>query len=83
MYKIVGYLGLFMSAFFVASGIYIAASQILSPPSGIYKWEFTFLQDNPAIFNYIVAALLVAYGIFRFSRSVRAIKESRQYESRQ
>jgi len=76
MYKFVGYLGLFMSAFFVASGLYIAIQQFLPPPPPIFQWEFTYFEEHPAVFNYIVGALLVAYGLFRFLRSVRIIRQN-------
>jgi hypothetical protein len=77
MYKFVGYLGLFMSAFFVASGLYVAIRQFLPPPPPLFQWEFTYFENHPDVFNYLVGALLVAYGMFRFFRSVRAIRESR------
>jgi hypothetical protein len=76
MYKFVGYLGLFMSAFFVASGLYIAIQQFLPPPPPIFQWEFTYFEKHPEIFNYIVGALLVGYGMFRFLRSVRIIRQN-------
>ncbi|MEM9984364.1 MAG: hypothetical protein AAF804_04650 [Bacteroidota bacterium] len=78
MYKILGYLGLFMSAFFVAAGLFIAFTQFLGPPPAVFKWEMTYFNDHPEVFNYIVGALLVAYGLFRFFRSVKIIRTMNQ-----
>lgn len=81
MNKFVGYLGLFMSAFFVASGLYMAFSQFLTPPKDLFEqFGLGYLAENPAVFNYLVAALLVVYGFFRFLRSVKTIRESREQE---
>lgn len=77
MEKIVGYLGLFMGIFFAGSGLFIAIKQLFPAPRNIFNYEFTYFKENLDHFNYIVGALLLAYGIFRIVRSVRILK-SRQ-----
>lgn len=68
MEKIVGYLGLFMSIFFVFSGIFIAWKQPLNVPS-----YFSSLQSSPATFHFIIGAILILYGIFRFVRAYKMV----------
>ena len=70
MERIVGYLGLFMSAFFVAAGIFFIWKQ----PLGVPVW-FSSLQGKPHVFNIIVGILPIVYGIFRFFRSYKIVTE--------
>lgn len=76
--KAVGYLGLLMSGFFVFAGIYISVSQMLPPPPPVFGHEWTFFMENPQYFNYLVTLLLIAYGIFRFVRSYKMIRNNEQ-----
>ncbi len=78
MFKFVGYLGLFMSAFFVASGLYMAARQFLIPPKDLFEgFGLSYFVEHPDVFNYVVGAILILYGVFRFFRSVKVIRENR------
>jgi len=74
MEKIVGYLGLFMSIFFIGSGLFIAIKQLFPAPRDIFSFEFTYFKEHPDQFNYLVGALLLAYGVFRLVRSLRILK---------
>lgn len=74
MYKAVGYIGLFMSIFFIFAAGFIAIKQILPPPPPIFNHEWTYFMEHPSHFNYLMAALLGAYGIFRLWRSYKVIK---------
>lgn len=76
MYKVVAYLGLFMSVFFVFSGLYIAYVKFLPAPPPIFQYEFTFAEKNPGVYNAFIGALLAAYGVFRFRRSYKLLRES-------
>jgi hypothetical protein len=77
MYKFVGYLGVFMSAFFVAVGLFMAIRQFLVPPKEVFEqWGLGYFADNPAVFNYLVGSLLIAYGVFRFFRSLRIVRQN-------
>lgn len=75
MYKIVAYLGLFMSVFFIFSGFYIAYVKFLPAPPPLFQWEFTFLEKNLGLYNGFIGALLAAYGVFRFRRSFKLLRE--------
>ena len=71
MEKIVGYLGLFMSAFFVASGIFL----IWRRPFGVPAF-FESLQDKPHVFYIGLGLILISYGIFRFFRAYNLIRKN-------
>ncbi len=71
--KAVAYLGLVMSAFFIFAAGYIAIRQILGPPSSV-----TYFVNHPDHFNYLIASLLGAYGIFRFVRSYKIVSNNEQ-----
>lgn len=71
--KSVAYLGMAMSAFFIFTAGYIAVKQILGPPSSV-----TYFVNHPDHFNYLIASLLGAYGIFRFVRSYKIVKNNEQ-----
>ncbi|MDX1908808.1 MAG: hypothetical protein SF053_17360 [Bacteroidia bacterium] len=75
MYKIVGYVGLGMSIFFMFAGGFVAFRQILPPPPDLGAIRFDYFQDHPELFNYLVGGLLIAYGAFRLYRSWRLIQE--------
>lgn len=68
MEKIVGYLGLFMSAFFVFSGVFMIWKQPLNVP--VY---FSSMQNNPGLFHIIIGGILILYGIFRFTRAYKLV----------
>lgn len=67
MQRFVGMLGAVMSVFFIGCGI---AIMILQP-------QTTLLKDAPVIYHIFIGSLLVAYGIFRFMRSYKSLKENK------
>lgn len=71
--KPVAYLGLAMSAFFIFTAVYIAVKQIFAPPSSV-----NYFVSHPDHFNYLIASLLGAYGIFRFVRSYKIVRNNEQ-----
>jgi len=75
MRKTIGYAWFAMSLFYIACGLVIAIKQILpaSPPAW-FDIEWTWLKDNPSVFNYLMGGLLIAYGIYRLFRSYKSIK---------
>ncbi len=76
MQKIVGYLGLFMSIFFIGSGLFIAIKRLFPAPRDIFSFEFTYFKDHPDQFNYLVGLVLITYGVFRLIRSVKILKSN-------
>lgn len=76
MYKFVAYLGMAMSLFFIFAGVYVAAVQFLPAPPPLFSFTWTYFEAHPAHFNYLIAALLIAYGAFRFYRSVKTLREN-------
>ncbi|MDP5170439.1 MAG: hypothetical protein NWR72_09345 [Bacteroidia bacterium] len=76
MYRSVGYLSIIMSVFFMFAALFVAFRQILPPPPPMFGHEWTFFMKNPEVFNYLIASLLGAYGIFRFVRSYKMIKNN-------
>lgn len=76
MYRSIGYLSLFMSIFFIFAAGYVAVKQILPPPPPMFGQEWTHFMENPSHFNYLVALLLGSYGIFRFVRSYKMVKNN-------
>ena len=79
MYRAVGYLGLFMGAFFIFAGFFIGIKQILTPPLKIFSFEWTYFSEHPDHVNYISGVLLVLYGIFRLYRSYKIIKTNNDF----
>ncbi|MEL6593572.1 MAG: hypothetical protein AAFQ87_04930 [Bacteroidota bacterium] len=75
MQKPIAYAWFVMSLFYIACGLFIAIKQLLpaSPPPW-FDVEWTWLQDHPTVFNYLMGGLLVAYGIYRLYRSYKSIK---------
>ncbi len=69
MQRFVGMLGLVMSIFFVGFGV---AIMIIRPETNLFK-------DAPAWYHVLIGMLLVAYGIFRFWRSYKTLKENKRY----
>ncbi len=76
MYRSIGYLSLFMSVFFIVAAGYVAVRQILPPPPPMFGREWTYFMENPSHFNFLVAFLLGSYGIFRFVRSYKMVKNN-------
>ena len=76
MYKSVGYLGMLMSVFFVFAAVFISVRQMLPPPPPLFGHEWTYFMNHPDQFNYLISLLLGAYGIFRFIRSYRIIRNN-------
>lgn len=72
MEKFVGYLGLFMSVFFVFVGVFIIWKQPLNVPA-----YFSSLQSNPSVFHFILGGMLMAYGIFRFVRAYKMVTNNK------
>lgn len=57
----------------------MAVSQFLTPPQDLFEsWGLGYFAEHPEVFNYLVGALLIVYGLFRLFRSVRVIREARQ-----
>ncbi len=76
MYKAIGYVSLAMSIFFLVAAVFVAVTQILPIPNPVFGFEWTYFQAHPEQFNYLIALLLGAYGIFRFRRSYKLVKNN-------
>lgn len=64
--KVYGYIGLVMSLVFIGGAIAL----VVSPPPNIQ-----FLQENETI-RYLLAVCVMLYGLFRFYRSVRMLRNN-------
>jgi len=68
MYRFIGILGLVMSIFFVGCGIAII---IFKPISDVF--------GDSVVAAYLIGLLLIAYGVFRFIRSYKSIRENKRF----